>query len=71
MQVSIRRDICNDRPRLTVYRPRARAYTLGGYAFETQSLQWIVALPNQPMDVACTEQHAHHMLQSYFDKLAG
>jgi hypothetical protein len=69
MQVSIRRDMSNDRPRLTVYRLRERFYPLGACAWQAPSGQWIVSINNQPMDVATTERHARHVLQSHFDKL--
>jgi hypothetical protein len=36
MRVSIRRDISNDRPRLTVYRPYERSYSLGAFAWQTR-----------------------------------
>lgn len=71
MRVSIRRDISNDRPRLTVYRPRERSYSLGASAWQTPSGQWIVSINSQPMDVATTERHARQVLQSHFDKLEG
>ena len=71
MRVSIRRDISNDRPRLTAYRPHERSYSLGARAWQTPSGQWIFSINNQPMDVARTERHARQVLQSHFDKLEG
>jgi hypothetical protein len=71
MRLSTRRDISNDRPRLTVYRPHERSYSLGTRAWQTPSGQWIVSINNQPMDVARTERHARQVLQSHFDKLEG
>jgi hypothetical protein len=71
MQVSIRRDFSNHRPRLTAYRPHDRSYSLGASAWQTPSGQWIVSINSQPMDVAVTERHARQVLQSHFDKLEG
>jgi hypothetical protein len=58
---SIRKDICNGRGRLQLFRKFERTWSQGT-AYETQSGFWIVSRPNSEQDVARTEKEARAML---------
>ena len=67
MKVSIREDQCNGRARLMVYRPRERAYSLPGNAYETKSGFWIVTVLGEPPDVAYHKREATNRLLAYYE----
>jgi cytochrome P450 len=60
---SIRKDTCNGKPRLSLYRKFERTWSQG-QAYETASGFWIVSRPNSAQDVARTEKEARAMLMA-------
>jgi len=72
MKVSIRESKLTDGlARLLIYRPRERAFSLSGSAYETKSGYWIVNIPHEPADVVDCKADAAMALQNHYAKQEG
>ena len=60
-EISIRKDTCNERPRLRAFRPRARSYPLGE-ARQTPSGKWLVCVTGYEDDAFDSEREAREIL---------